>query len=76
MPYVNRCGHLLNLNPESAVPRKRQPPKVQLGTYVTEEVYESLTDYSEASGVPITRVVEAALREYLQRNYWKVGDDE
>lgn len=71
----NRLAYFLTSAPEPALPRKRQAPKTQLGTYVTEELYDALTDFAEASGIPITRIVEDALRGYLARNYWKVGDD-
>lgn len=40
--------------------------KVQLGTLIPEDVYSGLVEYSEESGVPITRIVEDALRAWLE----------
>jgi hypothetical protein len=46
---------------------RRGPKKTQLGTYIPTELHEKLQAHSDASGVPITRIVEDALRAYLAR---------
>ena len=39
--------------------------KVQLGTRIPEDLYSALVEYSEESGIPITRIVEDALRAWI-----------
>lgn len=55
----------LSFTGEGAEVAKRGTPKTQIGTYIPTELYERLRAYSEATGVPITRIVEDALRNYL-----------
>jgi hypothetical protein len=40
--------------------------KKQIGTYIEEDVWDSLMDRSIDTGQPITRIVEDALRAYLK----------
>ena len=47
---------------------RRGPKKTQLGTYIPTELHEALQAHSEASGLPITRIVEDAIRAYLARS--------
>jgi predicted DNA-binding protein len=49
------------------MPRKRGVEKVKFGTYLPLELHERLTDLSESSGIPITRIVQDALEAYLKR---------
>lgn len=45
---------------------KPKQNKVPLGTYVSEETRRAVDAFSEATGVPITRIVEDALKAYLR----------
>ena len=74
MPPVNRIAHLLNTE---AMPRRKRVEKTQLGTYIPVDLHEAVQDFSDASGIPITRIVEDSLRDYLRKHYWNdEGDDE
>ena len=39
--------------------------KKAIGTYLDEDVYDRLVDRSEDTGIPMTRIIEDALRAYL-----------
>lgn len=69
----NRLAHLLT---DDEMARKRGVRKQQLGTYIPEDVYAALVDFSNASGIPITRIVEDAIREYLASKYWPIEEDD
>ena len=47
--------------------RRKRVEKTQLGTYIPVGLHEALRDFSEASGIPMARIVEDALRDYLGR---------
>lgn len=49
--------------------RPKGPKKVQLGTQITEETSASLEEFHFYSGIPITDIVEEALRSFLARQY-------
>jgi len=70
---INRLAHLLT---DDEMARKRRVRKQQLGTYIPEDVYAALVDFSNASGIPITRIVEDAIREYLALKYWPIEEDD
>ena len=63
---VNRIAHLLT---QFDMPRREKQEKVALGTYISEDLYGLLQEYHEESGIPITRLVEDALRALLTARY-------
>ena len=51
------------------MPRREKEEKVQLGTYLPIDLYAQLQSFRDDSGIPITRIVEDAIREYLTRRH-------
>lgn len=52
---------------------KPGPKKSPLSTYLPTELQQALQAYSDRTGIPITRIVEDALRAHLSRVR---GDDQ
>lgn len=69
---VNRIAHLLG----DDMPRKRDSKPAQLNVEIDPDVIDAARDYADASGMKLKRIVEDALRSYLKRHHWEVGDDE
>lgn len=69
MQPVNRIDAILSLQYGDLMRRREKVKKVQLGTYVTQDTLDALHELSDDSGVPITRIVETALRDFLRKNY-------
>jgi hypothetical protein len=45
---------------------RRGIQKTQLGTYIPVELHEAVREYSEETGIPISRLVEDGLRMLLK----------
>ena len=72
---VNRIARLLAHR--SDMPRKKKKEeRSQLATWVPKSVHDAARDYSERSGVPLSRIVEDALRAHLTRVYMEIEEDE
>ena len=72
---VNRVAHLLT---PKHMPKREKPEKVQLGTLISEDLMGMLQDYHYDSRIPITQIVEDALRAHLTRQYrtGQTGEDD
>lgn len=70
---VNRLAHLFT---PYTMPRRPKPPRVALGTDIPPAMLEAVRDFSAASGLPINRVVEEALQQYLTRKHWPIGKED
>jgi hypothetical protein len=57
-----------------AMPRRKGPEKRKISSYLPGELHEAMLDFSDASGIPVTRILEDAIRGYLKRQYWPEGE--
>lgn len=73
----NRIAFLFdNSQPTGGAMGRKRENKQQLGTYLPVELIEELRNFSEQTGVPMARIIESALRQYLQRSYYQNESDD
>lgn len=48
--------------------RRELKTRTPLGVAVDNEVYKSLKEYSESTGIPMSKVIDKAVTEYLKEH--------
>jgi hypothetical protein len=76
MQPVNRVEALLALQMNGPMARRPRQPKRHVTTYLPTDLHDTVRDYSDATGVPIARIIEDALRDYLNKVDWSLEEDE